>query len=237
MAPLRASPRPQLRVGPRLLELVGPTGAGKTTVFEALSARDRGVQRKPTLRNVRNASIVAHSVAGGIETLARTRALGRDVTLEQVLVMAYVQAVPRILERGYLANTKIVAFDQGPIYFVSRPSLLNERLTPWREAVLDKWASLLDLVVWLDAPDPVLTARINSRGKQHRLQGASDETAAEALAESHTVYERSISRLAERRERPAILRFDSNVRPPGEIADAVLDALAGTGDALAGAGR
>ncbi len=214
------------------MELVGPTGAGKTTVLEALLAQDLGIERKPTLRNAHYVGIVTRAVAAAVATLARRRALGRDITLEQVLIMAYVQAVPRILERGYLANTKTIAFDQGPIYFVSRPSLLDDRLAPWRGTVLDTWASLLDLVVWLDAPDQVLTARINSRSKSHRLKGASDEAAVEALAESRTVYEHVISRLTERQDSPALLRFDTDLRPAGEIAEAVLAALAGTGETL-----
>lgn len=206
---------------------MGPTGAGKTTVLEALLARGRSVERKPTLRNARYTGIVARTVGGSVATLARRRALGRDVTLEQVLIMAYVQAVPRILERGYLAGANVIAFDQGPIYFVSRPSLLNHRLAAWRETTLDTWASLLDVVVWLDAPDHVLAARINSRSKAHRLKGAPGITAAEAFVESRTAYEHAISRLAERRDGPAILRFDTDVRPAAEIADDVLAALAG----------
>jgi broad-specificity NMP kinase len=209
---------------PHLLELVGPPGAGKTTVLEALLDRGDGVERKPTLRKVEYAGVVASSIAAAAGTVARRRPRRPRLTLEQILVMAYVEAVPRILERGYLADADIIAFDQGAIYFVSRPSLLNDRLEPWREKVLDTWASLLDVVVWLDAPDQVLTERINSRTEWHRLKGATDETAAQALATTRRVYENAISRLTERGQGPAILRFDTDRRPASEIADAVLSA-------------
>ncbi len=210
---------------PRLLEVVGPTGAGKTTVLDALLARDSRIKRKPTLRNGRYVGIVTGAVGAAVATLARRRALGRDVTLEQVLIMAYVQAVPRLLERGHLANANVIAFDQGPIYFVSRPSLLNDRLAPWRETVLDTWASLLDVVVWLDAPDALLVERINARGKRHRLQGSAEGPALEALAESRAVYERVLGELETGRPSWVVLRFNTSVRSADEIADEVLTAL------------
>jgi hypothetical protein len=101
--------------------------------------------------------------------------------------------LPRLLKSGRLADAKIIAFD-GPTYFVSRPSLQSERLAAWRGQVLDPWAPLLDLVVWLDAPDQILAARINSRSEWHRLKGEKEETTAQAFATNRRVYETAIAR-------------------------------------------
>ena len=190
-----------------------------------MRARDDRVQPKPSLRRVEYTGVLAAAVAAAARTVARQRAIGRGVTLDHVLVIAYVEGVARLLERGHLAEANTIAFDQGPLYFASRPTLLDERLAPWREAVFDRWASLLDVVVWLDAPDAVLTERINARRAWHRLKGAERETAGEDLAASRRAYENAISRVTERREHPAILRFDTARRPAREIAEAILAAL------------
>jgi hypothetical protein len=186
------------------------------------------VEPKPTLRNLGYAGGVGTSIAAAARTVARHRALGRGVKFDHMLVMAYVEAVARLLEREYLVDANTIAFDQGPLYFVSRPSLLDERLAPWRETVFDTWAPLLDVVVWLDAPDEILTERINARRAWHRLKGAKRETAAEALAVTRKVYENAISSVTERRRGLAIVRFDTERWPAGEIAEAVLAAVAAT---------
>lgn len=213
------------RARPHVVELVGPPGAGKTTVLEEMLARGDRVEPKPALRKLHYTGVVAAGIATAARTVARHRALGRGVKLDHVLVIAYVEAAARLLQRGHLADANTIAFDQGPLYFVSRPSLLDDRLARWREAVFDTWACLLDVVVWLDAPDQILTERINSRPAWHRLKGAKREAAAENLAGTRKVYENAISSLTERQTSPAILRFDTERRPAAEIAEAVLAAL------------
>ncbi len=209
---------------PRLVELAGPPGAGKSTVFRSLLARDETIEGRPGLRKRENAAVLTREVVAVLGTLVRERYRGR-VTPEQVRMMAYVQALPRILERTQSPGGRIMAFDQGPVYYLTRPSLANARLATWRTRVLHTWAPLLDLVVWLDAPDALLLERINSRDKWHRLKGGPEPTALEVLTESRAAYETVLRELETRRRGPAILRFDTSRRSADEIADEVLAAL------------
>jgi shikimate kinase len=140
-------------------------------------------------------------------------------------MMAYLQALPRVLERADPATSRTIALDQGPIYLLTRRSLTSERLGTWRRRVVQRWAPLLDVVVWLDAPDALLVERINARDKRHRLQGSAEGTALEALAESRAVYERVLGELETGRPSWVVLRFDTSVRSADEIADEVLAAL------------
>ena len=137
-------------------------------------------------------------------------------------MMAYLQALPRAL-RG---REGIVVFDQGPIYFLTRPILLDERLGSWWQRTFDTWSSLLDAVVWLEAPDAVLLDRINARGKLHRLKGSEDQAAFEVLAQGRRAHEGAIARLDGQAPTPAILRFDTSERSADEIVDEVLEQLA-----------
>jgi shikimate kinase len=211
---------------PRLVELAGPAGAGKSTVFRALVARDATIEGRPSLRKREYAGVLASEMLGVARTLLRDRAYLPRVTPQQIHMMAYLQALPRVLDRAGSAASRTLALDQGPIYLLTRRSLTSERLAAWRRRVVQTWAPLLDVVVWLDAPDEVLVERINSREKRHRLQGSPEATALEALAESRAVYERASHELEQTGlTRPIVLRFDTSVRSAEEIADEVLAAL------------
>jgi len=204
---------------PRIVELVGPPGAGKSTVFSAIEERDSTIARPPLLRKTE--SLFFAQLGKVLATLLRNRVMPRS--LGPVREMLYVQALPEIIGRARPASA--VVFDQGPLFSLTRPSLTDERLSAWHATWFDAWAPLLDLVVWLDAPDPVLIERINSRQKWHRLKEG-DATAARArLVEDRAVYERALTALESREHRPAILRFDTARTLPAEVADEIVAAL------------
>lgn len=209
-----------------LVELVGPAGAGKSAVFDALLARDETIEGRPSLRKVEHAAVLASEITAVLGTLLRRGVVGPGVKLEQIRMMMYLQALPRILAGADSTGTRIIVFDQGPVYFLTRPSLRNVRLTAWRDRMFTTWASLLDLVVYLDAPDPVLGERINSRGKWHALKGVRSETALEVLTTSRSAYEEAMSKLEAHGRGPRLLQFDTSRQPAGEIGDEILSTLA-----------
>jgi ABC-type cobalamin/Fe3+-siderophores transport system ATPase subunit len=212
-----------------LVELVGPAGAGKSTVFESLLARGQAIQGRPTLRKRKYAGAVAVNVVGALATLVRQGVIGRDVSTEQVRMMMYLQTLPRILA-GFSAGATAIVFDQGPLFFLTRPSLMDKRLATWRSRMLDTWAPLLDIVVYLDAPDGLLRERINTRGKWHALRGAESASALDVLTASRRVYQHAVGELAARGQGPVTLRFDTSTRSAEDIAGTILSAMADTDD-------
>ena len=218
----RGADSPQVRLS--LVELMGPAGAGKSTVFESLLARDQTLLIRPTLRHKRYAAIVAMNMAGALATLVRHRAIERDDPKEQVRVMMYIQALPSVLpELGSSGDTAIV-FDQGPLFLLTRHNFMDQRLSVWRNRMVDTWAPLLDIVVFLDAPDDLLRERIDTREKWHALKGAKGASAIDVLRASRQVYERLLEAVAARPHGPAILRFDTSASSADEIAEAILSA-------------
>lgn len=208
---------------PVLVELYGLPGSGKSTVYEALLVADPRMLRKPVLSTPRYAHVLALHLAWVLGTLVRRRAL-RSRTWDQIVMMAYLQALPRAL-RSASFRDRVVVFDQGPLYSLSRPALGDERLTDWRRRMFGLWVKHLDLAVVLDAPDWVLGERIGLRPKPHRFQGLSREASQAALATSRRVFEEMLASLETSRAGLTVLRFDTDALSPDAVVDAVLEEL------------
>jgi thymidylate kinase len=203
-------------------EIVGPAGAGKSTLFELLLAEGHGV-RAPKLGRSRRTPLLAWHAASALGSVLRYRAL-RGMTPERLLAMAYVQALAVALGQVRPDGGPAVLLDQGPVYFLSRPFATRPRLRLWRERWLLVWRARLHLVVWLDAPDEVLAERIRSREKDHALKQSPDTVTHVVLGESRSAYEDALSSLAADVE---LLRFDTSAATPDEIAAAVIPRLGG----------
>ncbi len=207
---------------PFLIELMGLPGAGKSTVFEALRKRNDRINTMPILRRKPHAPVLARHLVAILATLVRRRALGFHWSRDALVMMAYLQALPSVLEGPHRPLGDALVFDQGPIFSLTRPALLDERLEEWWEAMFAEWRSLLDAVVWLEAPDQILLERISARSKHHRLKGCPEAAALEVLARNRAVYDSVLARLHLGSHPPTILRFDTDRRAPDEIVDELL---------------
>lgn len=137
--------------------------------------------------------------------------------------LAYLRALPHVLE-GWPGG-RVIVFDQGPIFLLTRHDVLEEPLAAWRAQTFDTWNALLDVIVVLDAPNAVLVDRINTRSKEHRVKGAPGHAALDFVARSRAVYDEALSRLAAHGSGPAILRFDTSVNSVAEIVDQIIAVL------------
>ena len=213
------------RRGPVLVELMGLAGAGKSTVFDDLVQRRPWIEPRPVLRRREHAAVAVRHTVSVIATLASRGALRRVASPQDVKLMTYVQAIPEVLDRDEDADERTIVFDQGPVFLLTRPRMRDERLDEWWNEMFDAWASRLDVVVWLDAPDDVLLERINVRPKWHALKGRESTGACEVLTEARATYEDALARLASRADGPLILPFDTSREPADDIVDAVLTVL------------
>jgi hypothetical protein len=201
------------------LELVGPPGAGKTTICRELIARHEGAVAKPRLRTLRHAPrFVVNAVRLSPRVVQR-------MPWDKAMTVLYLEVLAEVLRRRKTVDGELCVFDQGPVYHLAAiaapdPMIaVPERLRSWWTDSLDTWASLLGLVVRLDASDASLVERIDGREKWHYLKGAPDAAVSRELARTRALHDGLVTELARRPGGPRVVRFDTSVQSIEEIVD------------------
>lgn len=168
-----------------IVEIVGPAGAGKTTISNALAGCAPAVQRGLSLRQWR---FLPRYVVSGVSLLPILRDAaqhGRRFTRQQLMTMIYLQVQLWAMQHADERCKRVIVLDQGPVYKLAEIcdfSLENRGqpgLDRWWHAMMAQWAAQLSLIIVLDAADEVLMERIGTRDKWHVVKAA---PAAEASA-------------------------------------------------------
>jgi len=218
----------------RKVEILGVAGAGKSTVARLLG-EGSGFARAEFIHTRKPSHLL--QVARGIPRLMPILLAGITrrprISWPELKLLVYVTRWPLFLGRRRPAPGTVLLFDQGPLYalvrlqaegkgFSTRPAFES-----WREEMLERWASELSVVIWLDAPDPVLWSRINERSQGHRTKGEEAEAGHSFIAR----YRRSFDVLLRRMEElggPEVRRFDTSTATAEQIVRAVKPLLAAT---------
>ena len=90
--------------------------------------------------------------------------------------------------------------------------------------MLREWATAMDMVIWLDAPNEVLAERVHTRNKWHAVKERSDEEAKNLLAHYRILYEQTIARLTTIGN-PEVLSYDTSRKSLKQIVDETSAAL------------
>ena len=211
----------------RKVEILGVAGAGKSTVARLLG-EGPGFARAEFIHTRKPAHLL--QVARALPRLMPILLVGIGrrprISWPELKLLVYVTRWPLFLGRRKPAPGTVLLFDQGPLYALVRLQAEGKGFTTrsafgiWREEMLERWASELSAVVWLDAPDPVLWSRINERSQGHRTKGEEAEAGHSFIDR----YRRSFDAILRRMEelgRPGILRFDTSTATAEQIVETV----------------
>jgi thymidylate kinase len=183
-----------------VVELVGPAGAGKTTLAKGVSTRDTTVRAGLSLWNLPRPMLFA-SAAELMPTMVGAALRGRRRRLKwgELAQMIRLGALRRVVRRE-AAKHRVILLDEGPVFALSWLDVFfarnGHRAEGWRRRAVRQWASLLDVVVFIDASDSTLAQRIRTREKEHTVKYGSDEEIYGFAAGFRKAFDRVISEIS-----------------------------------------
>lgn len=218
----------------RVIEIVGPAGAGKTTLCHALDSYTKSLQLEnfPDVRKIADAPFFISNGLRLIPSLLRLyRTNSRQLTRREFAWMSILVGWPSLLRRESRDGNKVIILDQGPVYLLAEmrlfgPEYLRQRVAEdfWQD-LFDRWRTTLHMVIWLDAPNAVLLDRIRSRQQEHIVKTEPAMAVYEFLDRYRVEYEFILSVLTAKKTDLKVLRFDTGNQRVQEIENRCLSEI------------
>jgi hypothetical protein len=211
----------------RVVEIVGPAGAGKSSLSFVLQRRDRTIRAGLSIWGLPIRLLIANGFFS-LSLLPRFYRPFRRVPWNEIEHIARLNALYQFLGQEVSGSFETLVLDEGAVFCLAKLHTLGHGcirdyyFEKWSKGVFKQWAETLDTIVWLDASDAVLAERIRTRGKQHRVKDKTDQEIYEFLAQYRTLYEQVISKLTNTNRGLNVIRFNTEQKPLERIADEVL---------------
>jgi shikimate kinase len=215
-----------------VIELVGPAGAGKTSLARTLGSRNKRIRiiDPPYFRKIEKLPFFIWNTLSLLPTFFNLyfHHGGTSPTRRHFVWMATLNGWHKKFHNMGNDHT-IILLDQGPIFFMAQlfflgpECLRSHKARIWQGRMYKKWAVTLDTVLFLDASDSQLMERIRGREKEHIMKKKPVSGVSEFLAQYRLAYKGVISNLAANNHDLKVLYFDTTQFSLEETANRILE--------------
>jgi deoxyadenosine/deoxycytidine kinase len=211
-------------------EIIGPAGSGKTTLSQLLRQKN----------DVRTGLSVwglppSRLALGAVSSISNLRSLvhsSQSFDWDNAKLIVQHNTLLRVIQRESVKGYDALLLDEGTVFALAKLRVyspgMNGNSELWMQDLFDRLAGVLDAVIWLDAPDAVLTQRIRDRAKPHQVKYESDAMIQDHLMRYRNSYELVVSELS-RRNGLQVFKFSTDQLPLEQIADRVLSQVRARG--------
>lgn len=215
---------------PYIVELIGPAGAGKTTILKALCRENKNIVKapKPALKDIRNILFFIGNALPLLPVFFRQRPKSKWLSWRQMWWMIYLNGWHHVLGRKNSNGCSMKLIDHGPMYMLTSLLKFGPEVTQspyfrkWWDKMFKQWASFLDMVIWLDAPNTILAERINNRDTWHVVKEKPAEEVQNFLVRYRTSLEEIISLSQSHNNCLKVLHFHTDRETPEQIMEKIL---------------
>ncbi len=218
----------------RVIELIGPAGAGKTTLYQALGCYTDLIQLE-NFPNVRKVADAPFFILNGLCLIPSLRQLydknSRQLTRREFAWMTILKGWPALLRKQVTDANRLIILDQGPIYLMAEMCLFGPEYLKqppaeylWQN-LFESWCSTLDMIVYLDASDDILLNRIRTRDQEHVVKNQSATAVYEFLNLYRCAYEFLLSRLMLKKNGLEVIQIDTGQQESRAIVSQLLSEL------------
>jgi thymidylate kinase len=211
----------------QVVEIIGPAGAGKSTLCQLLSQYTNAIQLQnfPDVRKVKD---VPFFILNGFQLMPDLfhlyRPGSRQLTRREFAWLAILQGWSSLFDRKR-SDGKIIILDQGPVYLMAEMRLFGPEYLRQRDAesfwqkFYYRWRTTLCMVVCLDAADGILLNRIRNREQELIVKTQPAAVVYEYLQKYRKEYESLLSSFSSHKSRFKVLRYDTGTQQPHVIAE------------------
>lgn len=213
-----------------IIELLGVAGAGKTTLRRMLMEKSNRIKFVvPPAKRHYLLPVVKKTAIWLPNYIAHFRK-GRWFGWEELKLIEYVETWIPHLHKQVIAAQSRVLLDPGSVYWLTALRYFGPEFTKgeefeqWWNKMLLHWADVLEMIVWIDAPEDILYDRVLARNDWHEAKKQTHDEALKIFRLLREGYEETV-RAMEIQGGPKIIRFRSDKSPPEEILHGVLSNL------------